>query len=139
MRNFSLIIRCAILIVYSNLTFGESYHCDGKTEWGDMDIRVSFYIILPDKIDSTVSLPTAHGENKTLPVGRGEIEIQEIIDKKKMEKRTHDLYITSLDTGIITGMIVTGIQIYVLRFSPKAHTFTYFDSFLERLIVGNCE
>lgn len=93
---------------------------------------------MPEKIDGAATFPIGNGKYQRLPVGRGRIELSESYDNQPVEKREHNLFVTSLDTGIITGVIVSGIQVYVLRISPQAKSFSYFDSFLERLVVGNC-
>lgn len=94
-------------------------------------------IVLPDTIDANASLPSPHGSTKLVPVGRGQITIREVLGDH-LQSRKFDLYVTSLDTSIITGFFVEGILIHVIRFSPRAKVFSYFDTFRERLIAGTC-
>ncbi len=54
------------------------------------------------------------------------------------ESRASDFYVTSTDQGVITGFFVEGTLVYVVRFSPRAKVFSFFDSFRERLIAGSC-
>ncbi len=137
MKISSVLIAMA-LFAFADQSFAEVLRCKGSVEWGKMDVQVKLDIVLPEKVDAVAAFPAIQGQEQMLPVGRGRIDVQESYDDQPVEKRTYDLFVTSLDTGIVTGFIVSGNQIYVLRLSPRAKSFSYFDSFLERLVVGSC-
>jgi hypothetical protein len=125
------------LLVCAKSTAAEGLRCTGEVTWDGMVTTVHLDIGLPAKIDATASVPSAQGSAKTFPVGRGNINIREQTGSTT-HSRANDFYVTRLDTGIITGFFVEGVLVYVVRFSPGAKVFSYFDSFRESLIAGTC-
>jgi len=137
MKIYSFAVAIALLPFATHATT-ERLRCTGDVTWGGMDTKVHIDIRLPAKIDAVVSVPSIQGPAKLIPVGRGRVNIREVTGNAT-QARANDFYITSLDTGVITGFFFEGIQVHVVRFSPRAKVFSYFDSFRERLIAGACE
>lgn len=125
----------AILVAFAPQSFAEILRCKGAVEWGGVNTQIRMDITMPKKLDAVASVSSGQQQTSLMPVGRGRIDL----DESPGQLRTSDLYVTSLDTGIVTGFFVEGVLIYVLRLSPRAKSFSYFDSFRERLITGNCE
>jgi hypothetical protein len=133
----STIALIAVLMAFPTRAEAESLQCRSDVTWGGMTTRVRIEILLPEKLDAIAAFPSRQGSAKQVPVGRGQISIREITGDYS-QSRNFDLYVTSLDTGIITGVFVEGTLIYVIRFSPRAKVFSYFDTFREQLISGTC-
>lgn len=127
----------ATLLAFATSTAAEGLRCTGEVTWGGMVTSVHIDIGLPAKIDATASVPSSQGSAKSFPVGRGHINIREVTGSTT-HSRANEFYVTGLDAGIITGFFVEGVLVYVVRFSPRAKVFSYFDSFRERLIAGTC-
>lgn len=138
MTTSSVAFGLALLIIATSAN-AEINRCKGNVEWGGDKTEVQIDISLPEKIDGVATVSTPRGSKELTHVGLGRIEIRELVEGRKTHKRTSDLYVTSLDTGIITGFHVEGTQVYILRFSPNAKSFSYFDSFRERTVAGGCE
>lgn len=138
MKISSAVIGFALLTL-TTTSFAGVTRCKGNVEWGGINTQVQIDISLPEKIDGTATVTTSQGQTTLVRVGRGRIEVRESTNDRQTNSRISDLYITSLDAGIITGFFVEGVLIHVLRFSPKAKSLSFFDSFRERLITGACE
>ena len=137
MRKVLPVAISSVLLAFATHAAAESLRCTGDVTWGGMDTKVHIDIGLPGKIDEVASMPSVQGPAKLIPVGRGHINIREVTGDVA-QSRANDFYVTSLDTGIITGFFVEGVLVYVVRFSPRAKVFSFFDSFRERLIAGTC-
>jgi hypothetical protein len=133
----STIALTVVLMAFATRADAESLQCSGDVTWSGMPTKVRVDIVLPDRLDAIASLPSSQGSAKQVPVGRGQITIRETTGNHS-QSRNFDLYVTSLDTGIITGFFVEGILMYVVRLSPRAKVFSYFDTFREQVISGTC-
>ncbi|MBN1142322.1 MAG: hypothetical protein JXB25_11105 [Deltaproteobacteria bacterium] len=127
------------LLAVTTHSYAGATWCEGSVEWGREKTTVRIDISLPEKMDGIVTVASSRGATELMRVGIGRIEIRESVAGRETYKRASELYVTSLDTEIITCFFVEGIQVYVLRFSLKGKTVSYFDSFRERNISGVCE
>lgn len=128
----------ALLTFTTHTSAADSLQCSGEVIWGGAKTMVHIEINLPKKIDEVASVPSFQGLAKSIPVGLGRINIHEVTGNI-VQSRVNDFYVTSLDTGTITGFFLEGVLVYVVRFSPRAKVFSCFDSFRERIIAGTCQ
>lgn len=130
------------LLCVTTQSVAEIYRCKGTVKWGGMDIQVRLDIAMPERTDSTVTLSSNKGQLNRTPVGIGKLEVLESTSQATGKLQKYDLLLTTLNTSYpIHGFVVSGNNVHVLRADlyEKGKPFSYFDSFLNRLIVGGCE